>query len=70
MSFHLHMTKKDGTEAVVDNLDTLNCAMEIACSTLRYGAKPGPYGAIDAWIINDDGKRCADLAAIKNHSGI
>jgi hypothetical protein len=50
-----------GTQAdVATPSDSLEDAMNVACPALRYGAT-------DAWVVDDDGKKLADFEAIKKH---
>ena len=59
--YHLHFITAAGTQAdVATPSDSLEDAMNVACPALRYGAT-------DAWVVDDDGKKWADFEAIKKH---
>ena len=58
---HLHFITAAGTQAdVATPSDSLEDAMNVACPALGYGAT-------DAWVVDDDGKKWADFEAIKKH---
>ena len=59
--YHLHFITAAGTQAdVATASDSLEDAMNVACPALGYGAT-------DAWVVDDDGKKWADFEAIKKH---
>jgi hypothetical protein len=63
MAYYLHFITAAGTLTVDANpYDSVASAMTIACPALRYGAT-------NAWIVDHDGKKCADFEAIKKHCG-
>ena len=57
MRYHLHFITAAGTQAdVATPSDSLEDAMNV------HG-----YGATDAWVVDDDGKKWADFEAIRKH---
>ena len=64
MSYQVHMVTKEGRPAVLKSISTPERAMQAVAAVLRHGT------IIDAWVNDDEGKRCADLAAIKKYCRI
>ena len=61
MVYRLHFITAAGTSNINANpFDSIESAMTAARPALRYGA-------IDAWVVNDQGEKCADFEAIKKH---
>ena len=59
MNYRLHITTKRGLQTVVGTpCDLLERAIDGAWGALRHGA-------IDAWVLDEEGNRCADLETIK-----
>jgi hypothetical protein len=55
MRYHLHFITAAGTQA---DVATPSDSLEDAALG---------YGATDAWVVDDDGKKWADFEAIKKH---
>jgi hypothetical protein len=64
VSYQVHMVTKEGRPAVLKSISTPERAMEAVAAVLRNGT------IINAWVSDDEGKKHADLAAIKKHCGI
>ena len=64
MSYQVHMITEEGRPAVLKSISTAESAMEAVAAVLRNGT------IIDAWVNDAEGKKHADLAAIKRHCGI
>jgi len=63
MVYRLHFITAAGTSDINANpFDSIESAMTAARPALCYGA-------IDAWVVDDEGKKCADFEAIKKHCG-
>lgn len=61
MAYRLHLVSAAGTHTALEApFSSIAQAMTIACAALRHGAK-------DAWVVDDDGGKVADFAAIKKH---
>jgi hypothetical protein len=64
LSYQVHMVTKEGRPAVLKSISTPELAMQAVAKVLRDGT------IVDAWVNDDEGKRHADLAAIKKYCRI
>ena len=61
MAYRLHLVNTAGAHTALEApFSTAAHAMTIACTALRHGAK-------DAWVVDDNGQKVADFAAIQKH---
>lgn len=61
MPYYLRIvTEKGGATRSGTPAQSIEAAMSTACAALRYGAT-------DAWVDDEDGKKVADFKAIKKH---
>jgi hypothetical protein len=61
MAYRLHLVNTAGAYTALEApFSTAAQAMTIACTALRHGAK-------DAWVVDDNGQKIADFAAIQKH---
>ena len=58
------MVTKEGRPAILKSISTPDRAMQAVAAVLREGT------IIDAWVNDEEGKRHADLAAIKKYCRI
>jgi hypothetical protein len=64
MLYNVHMITNSGRPTVLRAIHSLDRAMKVAAPGLRQGR------IYDAWIVDEKGNECADLAAIKQHCGM
>lgn len=64
MTFDVHMITTNGTETVRPGIASKDRAMKIPAPALRKGT------ISNAWVVDDEGRQCADLETIKRHCGV